>query len=212
MHPRYPAPSPFANANAAFSIVVGRNGRQRVFHIGRATAFVGGGLAALFVAWSVIVSFGFVFRDEIFSRLVNQQTEMQYAYEDRLASLRNQIDRLASRQLIDQNSIDGKVHELLARQAQLETRHAVVAALAEPSAARAAAPSRAPVTTGRSDPMPTGSINSFAPSEPRPLPSSDAFELRGNPTRAGVPERRLNQTHYIGAPVPVAMAAARDFA
>jgi murein DD-endopeptidase MepM/ murein hydrolase activator NlpD len=210
MHPRYPAPSPFANSDAAFLIVTGRGGRQRVFHVGAATAGIGGALAALLLLWSAVVSFGFIFRDEIFSRLVSQQTEMQYAYEDRLAALRNQIDRLASRQLIDQDSIDGKLHDLLARQAVLETRHAVVAALAEPQ--KAAAPARPTAPAARADSLSTGSINSFAPAAPRPLPGGDAFELRGHPARASGPDRRLDQSHYIGAPPPVAIAAARDFA
>ena len=56
--------------------------------------------------------------------------EMQYAYEDRLADARAQLDRVTSRQLLDQNSFEGKVHELLSRQAQLEQRASIVATMA----------------------------------------------------------------------------------
>ncbi|MBU6525514.1 peptidoglycan DD-metalloendopeptidase family protein [Methylocystis sp. MJC1] len=56
---------------------------------------------------------------------------MQYAYEDRIAALRLRLDQLASRQFIDQDSVEGKVQNLVVRQAQLETRAAVVAQLLE---------------------------------------------------------------------------------
>ncbi|MBL8586949.1 MAG: peptidoglycan DD-metalloendopeptidase family protein [Methylobacteriaceae bacterium] len=70
------------------------------------------------------------FRDDMLASLMNRQAQMQYAYEDRIAALRAQIDRVTSRQLLDQDSFEGKVHDLLSRQAQLESRGAVVASLA----------------------------------------------------------------------------------
>ena len=70
--------------------------------------------------------------------LAARQAEMQYAYEDRLAEARAELDRVASRQLLDQNSFEGKVHELLSRQAQLEQRGSIVAALVDQSLARPA--------------------------------------------------------------------------
>jgi murein DD-endopeptidase MepM/ murein hydrolase activator NlpD len=55
---------------------------------------------------------------------------MEAAYEDRLAEARARLDEVASRQLLDQNSFEGRVHQLLSRQAQIEQRGAIVAALA----------------------------------------------------------------------------------
>ena len=56
---------------------------------------------------------------------------MKAAYEDRLAEARARLEEAASRQLLERNSFKGKVTEVLSRQARLEQRGAIVAALAE---------------------------------------------------------------------------------
>ena len=55
---------------------------------------------------------------------------MKAAYEDRLAEARARLDEAASRQLLERNSFNGKVNEVMSRQARLEQRGAIVAALA----------------------------------------------------------------------------------
>ncbi len=72
-----------------------------------------------------------VFRDDVLEALLRRQADMQYAYEDRLASMRAQVDRVVSRQLLDQSSIEGRVHDLLSRQSRLESRAAMITALAD---------------------------------------------------------------------------------
>lgn len=171
-----------------------------------------GATAALLLAgWYLAATLYLVFRDEMLARLLNQQAEMQYAYEDRLAALRNQIDKVTSRQLLDQNSLEGKVQELLSRQAQLETRQAVVASLAEqPIFAGQRPPAR---TGGRTDGQIGDAVQSFAPADPKPSPAVDAFELRLFAPRAiGGPERRLDQSELRDAPAAIAIATARDVA
>ena len=54
--------------------------------------------------------------------LIARQAAQQYAYEDRIAELRAQIDRTTSRQLLDQEQFEQKLDELLRRQAALESR------------------------------------------------------------------------------------------
>ena len=70
------------------------------------------------------------FRDDIVGSLISRQNEMQVAYEDKLASMRVQMDRVTSRQLLDQNTIEGRVHDLLSRQALLENRASLIQTLA----------------------------------------------------------------------------------
>ena len=72
-----------------------------------------------------------VFRDDVLEALLRRQSDMQYAYEDRLAAMRAHLDRVTSRQLLDQNTIEGRVHDLLSRQAQLESRASMIVALAD---------------------------------------------------------------------------------
>jgi murein DD-endopeptidase MepM/ murein hydrolase activator NlpD len=47
---------------------------------------------------------------------------MQFAYEDRIAEMRAQVDRIMSRQLLDQEQFEQKLNALLQRQATLEQR------------------------------------------------------------------------------------------
>jgi murein DD-endopeptidase MepM/ murein hydrolase activator NlpD len=204
MASRIPTASPFANANNALTLVIGSGSAPRMIAL---RPWAAGAIAVLLVVlmlWYLVATLYFVFRDEMLGRLVNQQTEMQHAYEDRLAALRNQIDRVTSRQLVDQNSIDAKLQELLSRHAQLEARHAMVAALAEQPSVAAI---RAPVRPGQraEAPLTTGSIPAYA-AQPRPLPAPEGLDLR-------MPApRRLDQSSLVGAPPAIAVAELRDAA
>jgi murein DD-endopeptidase MepM/ murein hydrolase activator NlpD len=128
----------------------------------------------------------FVFHDRMLSALMTRQAEMQTAYEDRLAAMRAQVDRMASRQLLDQDSVENRVHELVARQAQLETRAVVVANLAEgaglmPDALPGlGARDKTPVSVRQRSLSgiggPAATIPGFAPLESRSAPALKALE------------------------------------
>lgn len=109
----------------------------------RALAGAGAGLFLL-AAWASATTWYLFSRDEIASRFLVKQTEMQYAYEDRIAALRAHLDRLASQRLLEQDGIEGRVSDLIVRQVQIETRQAVLTALAERAGAPAAIGQRGP--------------------------------------------------------------------
>jgi murein DD-endopeptidase MepM/ murein hydrolase activator NlpD len=54
--------------------------------------------------------------------LIARQAEMQYAYEDRISDLRQQIDRMSSRQLLNQEQYEQKLDQIVRRQSALENR------------------------------------------------------------------------------------------
>ncbi len=87
--------------------------------------------AALTLAWAGLTTVYLVFHDDMLAALVAREAQQQYAYEDRIAEARAELDRVAGRQLLDQSSFEGKMHDLLSRQARLEQRGAIVAALAD---------------------------------------------------------------------------------
>ena len=62
-------------------------------------------------------------RDDLIGATTARQARMQQAYEDRISALRAQVDRITSRQLLDQQLMETKVSELLERQSQLSQRH-----------------------------------------------------------------------------------------
>ena len=80
------------------------------------------GTLAITGAWSITAATYFAFREDVLTGLVARQAEMQFAYEDRIAELRAQIDRFSSRQLLDQEQYEKKLEQILRRQAALESR------------------------------------------------------------------------------------------
>src|SRR5512139_1223927 len=72
--------------------------------------------------WSIATGTYFAFSNDVLMRLIGRQAELQFAYEDRIAELRAQVDRVTSRQLLDQEQFEKKLDVLLQKQATLEQR------------------------------------------------------------------------------------------
>jgi murein DD-endopeptidase MepM/ murein hydrolase activator NlpD len=123
----YPRPK-LPTSHYFFSMARGEN--MRTFAVRPALLWVALSFVPLLALWGVGASLFIVFHDDMLGAIVAREADMQYAYEDRLADARAQLDRVTSRQLLDQNSFEGKVHELLSRQAQLEQRTTIVASMA----------------------------------------------------------------------------------
>ncbi|MCF2523471.1 peptidoglycan DD-metalloendopeptidase family protein [Bradyrhizobium sp. G127] len=130
-----------------------RNGYTLVHH-GKAVRF--GPVVFWIVAGSIIVMGGwsaatatyFAFRDDVLTRLIARQAEMQYAYEDRIAELRARVDRTTSRQLLDQEQYDQKLNQIMRRQALLEQRAAALNAMPDTAVTGSIKPaSRAPLAS-----------------------------------------------------------------
>jgi len=119
-----------------------------IAHAGRQVRFgpvvfwIAVGTVVIMAGWSITAATYLTFRDDVLRTLIAHQAEQQFAYEDRIAELRAQIDRTTSRQLLDQEQFEQKLDELMRRQATLE--------------------SRATSLSGIADPMPTGSIRPAA--------------------------------------------------
>ncbi|PLK71484.1 peptidase [Rhizobium sp. TH135] len=74
-----------------------------------------------------------VLRDNLIGATMARQARMQHEYEDRIAALRAQVDRVTSRQLLDQQVVEEKVEKLLEQQMALTSRHGRIGALLEGS-------------------------------------------------------------------------------
>jgi murein DD-endopeptidase MepM/ murein hydrolase activator NlpD len=99
-------------------------GRQ--VRIGPIAFWIVVGTVVIMGVWSLGTGTYFAFRESVLTGLMARSTEMQYAYEDRIAELRAQVDRITGRQLLDQEQFDQKLEALLKRQAQLEHRTAAI--------------------------------------------------------------------------------------
>jgi len=114
------------------------------------------GTVVLLGLWSAATATYFAFRDDVLTRLIARQTEMQNAYEDRIAELRSKVDRTTSRQLLDQEQFDQKLEQIMRRQTALEARATALGAMPDVTGSiRPSAPSRTPVDSPAVAPKPS---------------------------------------------------------
>lgn len=138
--------------------------------------------------WSAATATYFAFRDDVLTRLIGRQAEMQYAYEDRIAELRAKIDRTTGRQLLDQEQFDQKLDQIMKRQTALESRATALGAIPDSAA------------TGSIRPQARGAaVDTPASGIPKPSPISDTVIFVAPPDR----EARLeSRTPVIVKPQP----------
>src|SRR6202050_2005478 len=118
------------------------------------------GTVTMLGMWSAATATYFAFRDDVLTRLIARQAEMQYAYEDRIAELRAKVDRTTSRQLLDQGQSDQKLDQIMRRQTTLESRATALGTLPDasitgsirPSSRGAAATDATPAGTPKPSP------------------------------------------------------------
>ncbi len=119
-------------AAAATGYTIAHAGRQVRF--GPVAFWIVVGTFVIMAGWSITTATYFAFRDDVLKGLIARQAEQQFAYEDRIAELRAQIDRTTSRQLLDQEQFEQKLEDVIRRQATLESRAASLNAIADPTA------------------------------------------------------------------------------
>jgi murein DD-endopeptidase MepM/ murein hydrolase activator NlpD len=134
---------------------LGHAGRQ--FRLGPITFWIVVGTVVIMAGWSLATGTYFAFHDDVLTRLIARQKDQQYAYEDRIAELRAQVDRIASRQLLDQEQFEQRLDQITRRQATLESRASTLA--------------------GVPDPAPTGSLKG----RPTPLVEPSAGHPKASP-------------------------------
>jgi murein DD-endopeptidase MepM/ murein hydrolase activator NlpD len=154
------------------------------------------GTLVVMAGWSAVTATYFAFRDDVLTRLLARQAQMQFAYEDRIADLRGQVDRLAGRQLLDQEQFEGKLEAMARRQAVLESRSAALATL----------PDTAPTGSIKSTPRGAAAPAIAAPAVlapqamPKPSPINDTVILVAPPDR----EARLESRPLPGGGLRIA--------
>src|SRR5215468_3977884 len=133
-------------------------GRQ--LRIGPIAFWVVVGTLVIMAVWTISTATYFAFREDVLTRLIARQAEMQFGYEDRIAEMRAQVDRVSSRQLLDQEQYEQKLDQILRRQSALEAR---ANALAGDVTGSIKAPGR------------NGSESRAAPLKPSPISDKGAF-------------------------------------
>jgi murein DD-endopeptidase MepM/ murein hydrolase activator NlpD len=120
---------------------LGHAGRQ--VRIGPVAFWTVVGTLVIMAGWSVVTATYFAFQDDVLARMIAREAEMQFAYEDRIAEMRAQVDRVTSRQLLDQEQLEQKLDQIVRRQSLLEQRTTTMGAVADPATTGSLRPSRA---------------------------------------------------------------------
>ena len=135
------------------------HGRRQV-RLGPVAFWVVVGSLVIMAGWSVLTGTYFAFHDDVLKRLIARQAEMQFGYEDRIAELRAQVDRIASRQLLDQEQFEQKLEHLVRKQTTLEQRAATLGSFPD-------------MTVTGSIPRPGRPAEPGRGSQPKPSPIND---------------------------------------
>jgi murein DD-endopeptidase MepM/ murein hydrolase activator NlpD len=170
------APAPATPTQDGYTIV--HAGKQVRF--GPVVFWIVVGTVTVLGMWSAATATYFAFRDDVLTRLIARQADMQYAYEDRIAELRAKVDRTTSRQLLDQEQFDQKLDQVMRRQTTLESRATALGAIPDAS------------VTGSIRPPARGAAATEAPSSgtPKPSPISDTVIFVAPPDREARLESR----------------------
>jgi murein DD-endopeptidase MepM/ murein hydrolase activator NlpD len=174
-----PAPPAAAAAQTGYALV--HAGKQVRF--GPVVFWILVGTVTLLGIWTAATATYFAFRDDVLTRLIARQADMQYAYEDRIAELRAKIDRTTSRQLLDQEQFDQKLDQIMHRQTALESRATALGTI--------------PDITGSIKPLRGATADPIA-STPKPSPINDTVIFVAPPDR----EARLESRAPIASSAP----------
>lgn len=156
----------FGRRKEPHTVIIARGNEIRHFTVRPwVAATAGSALAAVAVGYLLATSY-LVLRDDLIGATMSRQARLQHAYEDRISALRAQVDRITSRQLLDQQLMESKVSELLERQSQLSQRHGRLGPILNRAGTEATAPATVPTkkvpderadlngeTTGRTSPL-----------------------------------------------------------
>jgi murein DD-endopeptidase MepM/ murein hydrolase activator NlpD len=176
-HPRRPANGQAPSPSAQNGYTIAHAGKQVRF--GPVVFWIVIGTVAVLGAWSATTATYFAFRDDVLTRLIARQADMQYAYEDRIAELRAKVDRTTSRQLLDQEQFDQKLDQIMRRQTTLESRAAALSAIPDAS-----------ITGSIKQPRGTAATDAGASGNPKPSPINDTVIFVAPPDREARLESR----------------------
>jgi murein DD-endopeptidase MepM/ murein hydrolase activator NlpD len=139
-----------AKAQQRSAFTFGHGGRQ--VRLGPVAFWTGVGTLVIMAGWSVMTATYFAFQDDVLARMISQEAEMQSAYEDRIAEMRAQVDRVTSRHMLEQEQTEQKIDQIVRRQSVLEQRATSLGTVTDPAA--------------------TGSVRAHQPTPPKASPIS----------------------------------------
>lgn len=119
MSPTEERPRSFGRRSDLHRITIVHGDDVHAFHVDtRRLIAVAAVIGAFCLAYLGATGWFFV-RDELLVDQLGRQVRLERIYEDRVAALRAEIDRINARQLVDQDAFEAKIDDLLTRQTRL---------------------------------------------------------------------------------------------
>lgn len=180
----------FGKRSNLSTITIERHGKSRRYK------FSALGVSALFSVFAMFLVGYFsataylVLRDDLIGMTHARNARLLHEYEDRIAELRANLDRITSRQLLDQQAIEAKVAELIKRQEMLGGRTSKISGLIEKAALHGLQKSDKKAEEAKKSDSPeppvrnqkTGSITQEVPIKTAAM---SGFQLRGATSGSG---------------------------
>jgi murein DD-endopeptidase MepM/ murein hydrolase activator NlpD len=200
-------------------VTFAKDGATRTFTLRRSLVMLGVTLKLALLAWAGFSLYLLIFRDTLVGKLLADQEQMRAGYEEKLASQRLKLDEAAAQQATARDNIDGRLRELISRQAQLEGRTETVARLLrggniDLSAARipsgAGSAAATPLADGQGvnitrsqPPDPLKAIADFSGQKPRPIDDMNVSSyVQDAPPGGATPTLSLQTPPSQSAPRP----------
>jgi murein DD-endopeptidase MepM/ murein hydrolase activator NlpD len=135
-------------------------------------AAIGAAAGVVAVAlWALGATGVVLFRDDVVTGLIRRERTLQYDYEGRIATLKAELARVQSKQLVDSQAFADKVDALARRQSSLESRQSIVQSLGEIAASAGIRLAPGKATADEPEPAADPAVTTT----PQPLPDSDSI-------------------------------------
>ncbi len=112
-------------------VIIARGDRVQAIHISPRLMLAAGFCFVLFTALYFGSTAYLLFRDDWVRQGKGDEAALRESYEDRISALRNEIERITSRRLVDHATVEQKVEQLLDRQDELGQRQDMLDQLTE---------------------------------------------------------------------------------
>jgi murein DD-endopeptidase MepM/ murein hydrolase activator NlpD len=160
------------------------------------------------VAWGGAATWVAFSSKKTVAALMDEQAEMRQSYEEKVKALTRRLVGVASHQLLEQDGLEGRMADLIARQVQLENRQAMLTAVTEQAtgapftaldtgsaAVKPSEPAPGVLRLGAPPPDPPGTANAFPPRSGASAPATGpASEPRTRaPGSSSLPARPMSE-------------------
>ncbi|MCE7030794.1 M23 family metallopeptidase [Jiella avicenniae] len=178
--------STFGRRKEPHTVIIARGEHVRHFTVCRTRLLLGSALAAAIVTAAFAAPFGYVAAAPEDAGAPERQWQVRHEYEERIATLRAELDRATSRQFLAQKMVESKVDVLLEQQEELTARYERLRPLFDRAKSTGLLAAAVPIPTPKPEEDASDHLESEAASDSLSLAESDGTGDAEGPVEAPV--------------------------